>query len=175
MKIISVGVVYYIYLLSMTPTLPTSNRTYTSFLQIGISVINVTTLVTRVCVFLKHGRTAADSPGFRVCTVPLSFCSSRFCPFFSSKLIPYICRIQRVLHSILTARILLNLREAACRDRGVRTLTTSNTAEETSLEANGSCQRGSWTALSSVINGVDIWFEEPEATKSTRAVDNSNV
>ena len=68
--------------------------------------------------------------------------------------------MQRSLHSIFTARILLNLRQAAGQDRA-RMLTISSTG--TTHESNQSRERGrtqalTRTALSSVIIGVDMWF-----------------
>ena len=59
--------------------------------------------------------------------------------------------MQRVLHSIFTARILLNLREAATQDRiGTETSDISRDTERKRTD----------TALSSVIIGVDTWFRD---------------
>jgi hypothetical protein len=59
--------------------------------------------------------------------------------------------MQRVMHSILTARILLNLRQAITLDRGTRAGTLED--NETSFHVNS-------TALSSVVIGVNTWFRE---------------
>lgn len=72
--------------------------------------------------------------------------------------------MQRDLHSIFTTRILLNLREAAMRDRVGRALTSHGTSEDTTQDVNTSYQfdvRGTaWSALSSVVIGVDAWFPD---------------
>ncbi|KAF8485448.1 hypothetical protein JB92DRAFT_3101514 [Gautieria morchelliformis] len=61
---------------------------------------------------------------------------------------PSFILMQRALHSIFTARILLNLREAACRDRSRSIIDRHNM--ETTLDTNGSLRRGgTLTALSS--------------------------
>ena len=65
--------------------------------------------------------------------------------------------MQRALHSMFTARILLNLREAARRDRE-RTALTSLGADVT---IGGARPR---TVLSSVMIGVDTWFRDPGTT-----------
>jgi len=67
---------------------------------------------------------------------------------------PSLILMQRDLHSILTGRILLNLREAACRDRAKTALNTSGTdATTTSMDVTHP-----WTAFSSIVIGVDTWF-----------------
>ena len=63
-------------------------------------------------------------------------------------------RMQRVMHSIFTARILLNLREAAKRDRSG--MVTSNSSSHISRGRND-------IALSSAIIGVDTWFRNTQS------------
>lgn len=71
--------------------------------------------------------------------------------------------MQRVLHSICTARILLNLRKAANEDRAwlseipTDSDSDSNTRSRENHRAVSGRQR---TALSSVILGVDTWFRD---------------
>ena len=67
-------------------------------------------------------------------------------------------RMQRNLHSILTTRILLNLREAVRQDRARRAL--ANSDMETTLNVSERYQRETPTALSSVVIGVDTWFRD---------------
>jgi len=65
-------------------------------------------------------------------------------------------RMQRVLHSILTGRILLNLREAASRDREKVGL-TKNASAATSFTDG---ETGARPTLSSIVIGVDSWFRD---------------
>ena len=65
--------------------------------------------------------------------------------------------MQRVMHSIVTARILLNLRQAVTVDRAKRAASEDGGVDDT----NGS--RSTPTALSSVIIGVDTWFHDESA------------
>ncbi|KAF8590890.1 hypothetical protein K439DRAFT_1657008, partial [Ramaria rubella] len=69
---------------------------------------------------------------------------------------PSLILMQRDLHSIFTARILINLREAAYRDRARRTLSTCT---ETALNVDEHRQE-TWSALTSVIIGVESWFRD---------------
>ena len=59
--------------------------------------------------------------------------------------------MQRVLHSILTSRLLLNLREAACQDRVELASRPHDTGESDNSQV--------WTTLSSVVIGADAWFQ----------------
>ncbi|KAF8509156.1 hypothetical protein JB92DRAFT_2948664 [Gautieria morchelliformis] len=72
---------------------------------------------------------------------------------------PTLVLMQRVLHAIFAARILLNLREAANKDRADLATTTS--------EPDQAEWRRTDTALSTVILGVETWFrEEPYRTEN---------
>jgi len=71
-------------------------------------------------------------------------------------IMPYSYRMQRVLHSTLTARILLNLREAALRDRTKKALTIDIIATSFSIDEMNPPE--AQTALSTVIMGVDTWI-----------------
>jgi hypothetical protein len=77
--------------------------------------------------------------------------------------------MQRVLHSILTARILLNLREAASRDRVRKGATSSG---EDPVSAVDETQHADTPpALSSVVTGVDSWFIETAVAKKSTTID----
>jgi hypothetical protein len=74
--------------------------------------------------------------------------------------------MQRVLHAIFTARILLNLREAARDNKD-----NADRATRTSHPNQPECRRND-TALSSVILGVETWFlDEPYRTQNNVEVD----
>jgi hypothetical protein len=70
--------------------------------------------------------------------------------------------MQRDLHSIFTTRILLNLREAASRDRARRLQTRSETDAMLTRANHQSRERETRTAFSSVVIGVDMWFPDSE-------------
>ncbi|KAF8482231.1 hypothetical protein JB92DRAFT_3036746 [Gautieria morchelliformis] len=73
---------------------------------------------------------------------------------------PTLILMQRVLHAILTARILLNLREAANKDHADLATRTGNSDQPE--------RRRKDTALSSVILGVETWFrDEPYRTQNS--------
>ncbi|KAF8532562.1 hypothetical protein JB92DRAFT_2841171 [Gautieria morchelliformis] len=73
---------------------------------------------------------------------------------------PTLILMQLVLHAILTARILLNLREAANKDHADLATRTSDPDQRE--------WRRKDTALSSVILGVETWFrDEPYRTQNS--------
>jgi hypothetical protein len=74
--------------------------------------------------------------------------------------------MQRALHSILTVRILLDLREASSPDRAKNTLTRGDTNSAVSIP-----EASARTALSSVILGVETWFPDRETSTQTATID----
>lgn len=75
-------------------------------------------------------------------------------------------RMQRELHSILTARILLNLREAAYRDCASREVTVNDTVTWSVID-----EANTPTTFSSVIIGVDTWFRDTRARSRVVSAD----
>jgi len=76
---------------------------------------------------------------------------------------PSLIFMQRVLHSILTARILLNLREAAHRDMAV-----TNNGTDTDLDFRPRMTRSE--GVSSAIMGADTWFLD-----NSNTMQNTNI
>jgi hypothetical protein len=70
--------------------------------------------------------------------------------------------MQRVVHSILTARVLLDLREAVSRDRARKETACNGTDSTLTLDETG--QPSAPTALSSIIIRVDSWFQDTGTT-----------
>lgn len=58
----------------------------------------------------------------------------------------FFFRFQQILHSIFTARIMINLREVVRRERSLR-------------QGGSASSKGSTGYLSSVILGVETWFQ----------------
>ncbi|KAF8590892.1 hypothetical protein K439DRAFT_1115807 [Ramaria rubella] len=81
---------------------------------------------------------------------------------------PSLILMQRVLHSICTTRILLNLREAASQDhaKGV-----ANEESDSVLGGQWQSNGGASVALSSIVFGVDIWFAERDVFREGTAHD----
>ncbi|KAF8590853.1 hypothetical protein K439DRAFT_1657189 [Ramaria rubella] len=79
---------------------------------------------------------------------------------------PNLMLMQRALHSILTARLLLNLREAAARDQQALPSPSRDRSNNDTDAAYSRAGAGMWgdmgegTALSSVVWGADSWLRD---------------
>jgi hypothetical protein len=82
---------------------------------------------------------------------------------------PDSCRMQRVLHSIMTARILLNIREAAARDLGKNAPIPNGTS--TALSFIRPDQPETRQARSRDIIGMDTWSTDSETTTERAIID----